>query len=274
MARVRRVDPDDQLTLSEHLGELRSRLVVCVTTLLVVGGVAFWQWEKILRWLTKPANGALDTYNQNHHTQLHHIQFLATSPTSAFFAAFSLSMDVAILVTLPLLTYQIYAFVIPAFSHEHHKRIRGLAFLVPALFLLGVAFAWYLVLPPALRFLLNFGGDQFNVQLTATEYLQFITMLMLAMGVIFEMPAIMYTLAKMRIISAQLMRRTWRYAVVLLAVVAGVLPGADPVSFTFEFVPLLVLYGFSYVLVRAVDRNREADEATSRWEDGGGWESV
>ncbi len=274
MARVRRVAHHDELTLTEHLGELRSRLVLCVTVLLVVGGVAFWQWEKILRWTTKPANHAVDVYNLNHGTHLHHLQFLQTSPTGAFFAAFSLSMDVAILVTLPLLTYQIYAFVLPAFAPEHHTRIRWLALLVPMLFLVGVAFAWILVLPPALDFLLNFGGDQFNVQLTATEYLQFITMLMLAMGVIFEMPAVMYTLAKMRIVSARMMRKTWRYAVVLLAVVAGVLPGADPVSFVFEFVPLLALYAFSYLLVKMVDRNREADEASSRWEDGGGWESV
>ena len=70
------------------------------------------------------------------------------------------------------------------------------------------------------------------------------------------------------------MRRTWRYAVVLLAVVAGVLPGADPVSFVFEFVPLLVLYALSYLLVKAVDRNRAAEESTSRWGDGSGWEGV
>ena len=177
-------------------------------------------------------------------------------PTDAFFTAFSLSLDIAILVTLPLLTYQIYAFVIPAFSREHHKRIRSLALMIPVLFVAGVAFGWFLVLPPALDFLLNFGGNDFSVNLRATEYLQFITLLMIAMGVIFEMPAFMYTLAKMRIINSAFMRRTWRYAVVLLAVVAGVLPGADPISFVFEFAPLLVLYAFSYLLVKMVDRNR------------------
>ena len=177
--------------------------------------------------------------------------------------------------TLPLLSYQIYAFVIPAFSREHHKRIRGLALMIPLLFVTGVVFGWYLVIPPALHFLLSFGGNEFVVQLRAPEYLSFLTLTLVAMGVIFEMPAIMYTLAKMRIISAPMMRRTWRYAVVVLAAVAGVLPGADPISFVFEFVPLLVLYGFSYVLVKMVDRNRAAEgDTASRWGDGSDWESV
>ena len=266
MARPRRVDPEDQLTLTEHLDELRSRLVVTVSVLVIVIALVFWKWQQILHWLTKPANAAVGPG--------HHIEFVRFSPTDAFFTAFSLSLDIAILVTLPLLTYQIYAFVIPAFSREHHKRIRSLALMIPGLFVIGVAFGWFLVLPPALDFLLNFGGDQFTDQLRATEYLQFITLLMIAMGVIFEMPAFMYTLAKMRIISAAFMRNTWRYAVVLLAVVAGVLPGADPVSFVFEFVPLLALYALSYVLVKAVDRNRAEDETESRWGDGSGWEGV
>jgi sec-independent protein translocase protein TatC len=266
MARPRRVDPEDQLTLTEHLDELRSRLVVSVSVLVVVIALAFWQWKQLLHWLAKPAEAAIAP---------HHLKFLQTSPTDAFFTAFSLSLDIAILVTLPLLTYQIYAFVIPAFSREHHKRIRSLALMIPVLFVLGVAFGWFLVLPPALDFLLNFGGSDFAVNLRATEYLQFITLLLIAMGVIFEMPAFMYTLAKMRIINAAFMRRTWRYAVVLLAVVAGVLPGADPISFVFEFAPLLVLYAFSYLLVKMVDRNRSADEETeSRWGDGSGWEGV
>jgi sec-independent protein translocase protein TatC len=264
MARTRRVDPEEQLTLTEHLDELRSRLVITVSVLVVVIAVVFWQWREILRWLLKPASHAVG----------HKVELLQTSPTDAFFTAFSLSLDIAILVTLPLLTYQIYAFVIPAFSREHHKQIRGLALMVPGLFVLGVAFGWFLVIPPALSFLLNFGGSDFTVNLRASEYLQFVTLTLLAMGIVFEMPAIMYTLAKMRIVSASLMRRTWRYAVVLLAVVAGVLPGADPISFVAEFIPLLVLYGLSYILVKAVDRGRAADEASSRWEDGGGWEGV
>ncbi len=266
MARPRRVDPEDQLTLTEHLDELRSRLVVSVSVLVIVIALAFWKWEELLHWLAKPAQAAIAPDK---------LKFLQTSPTDAFFTAFSLSMDIAILVTLPLLTYQIYAFVIPAFSREHHKRIRGLALMIPVLFVLGVVFGWYLVLPPALHFLLNFGGPNFVVQLRAAEYLQFVTMLMIAMGVIFEMPAFMYTLAKMRILTSAFMRRTWRYAIVILALVAAVLPGADPVSFVFEFVPLVVLYALSYFLVRAVDRNRAKDEETSStWGDGSGWEGA
>jgi sec-independent protein translocase protein TatC len=128
------------------------------------------------------------------------------------------------------------------------------------LFLVGAAFGWFVVVPAALDFLLAFNADQVHYQMQASSYNQFIALTMAAMGVIFEMPAIMLTLASLRIVTASRMRRTWRYAVVLLALVAGILPGADPVSFVAEFVPLLLLYGISYLLVALVDRRRARSE--------------
>jgi sec-independent protein translocase protein TatC len=254
VARTRRVDPDEQLTLVEHLDELRSRLIVSLSTLAIGLVVGFWKSSAILAAAKRPAEHAVH----------HHLQYLQTGPVDSFLAAMSVSFYVGILLALPVLTYQLYAFIIPAFSREHHRAIRPLALMLPVLFALGAAFGWYVVIPPAMDFLLNFDASQFNVQLRAQNQIQFVVLTMVAMGVIFEMPAVMYTLAKIRIVTAARMRRTWRYAVVLLALLAGVLPGADPVSFVAEFVPLLVLYAISYVIVAGVDRGRARQAASDQ----------
>jgi sec-independent protein translocase protein TatC len=246
MSRPHRVDPDEQLTLVEHLDELRSRLIVTLSALAVGIAVGFWQSSAILAAAKRPAQDAVG----------HHLQYLQTGPLDAFMASMSVSFYIGILVALPIATYQVYSFVVPAFSREHHRAIRPLALMMPVLFAVGAAFGWYVVIPPAMNFLLNFNAADFNVQLRAANQVSFVVLTMAAMGLIFEMPAIMFTLAKLQIVTAPRMRRTWRYAVVVLAIVAGVLPGADPVSFIAEFVPLLILYGASYLIVAAVDRQR------------------
>jgi sec-independent protein translocase protein TatC len=126
--------------------------------------------------------------------------------------------------------------------------------MIPALFIVGVTFAWYLVLPPALDFLLGFNSQAFTIQLRANDYIQFVMLTLLAMGIVFEMPAVMLMLARLRIMSSALMRRHWRISIIALAVVAMLLPGVDPISFIVEFIPLLALYGISYVIVRGVER--------------------
>jgi sec-independent protein translocase protein TatC len=257
MARTRRADPDEQLTLVEHLDELRTRLIFTLSALAIGIAVGFWQSSAILAAAKRPAEHAVG----------HQLKYLQTGPLDSFMAAMSVSFYVGILVALPVATYQLYSFIIPAFSREHHRAIKPLAMMMPVLFVLGAAFGWYVVIPPAMDFLLNFNSADFNVQLRAASQVSFVVLTMAAMGLIFEMPAVMYTLAKMRIVTAVRMRRTWRYAVVLLALLAGVLPGADPVSFVAEFVPLLILYGASYLIVAGVDRGRARREASEQGTD-------
>jgi sec-independent protein translocase protein TatC len=161
---------------------------------------------------------------------------------------------------MPIATYQLYAFVIPAFAEQHHKHLKPLVLMIPALFVCGVIFGWYLVVPPAINFLVGYNTDAFNYQLRAKDYIQFVLLTLLAMGIVFEMPAVMLVLARLRIMSSALMRRHWRISIVVLAVLAMLLPGVDPISFIVEFIPLLVLYGLSYFIVVAVERARGADE--------------
>jgi len=241
--RTRRAAHDEELSLVEHLDELRSRLIVTLTALTIAVGVGFWRSQTILEFLARPGSDVLH----------HKLKFLVLNPTDAFMTSLSISLDFALLVSLPVASYQIYAYVIPAFAPEHQRAMRPLVAAIPGLFLLGVAFGWFMVLKPALEFLLTFNQGAFSYQLQAQPYVQFIALLLAAMGIIFEMPVVMLVLARVHLVTARGMRRHWRVATVGLAFVAFILPGPDIASFFAEFIPLLVLYWLSYFVVKAAE---------------------
>ena len=238
MARLSRVRPDDQLTLVEHLDELRSRLIISLTALALAIAVCYFENTRIYHLLTGP---------------IHHRPLYTFGPTEAFFNAIMISVYGGLLITLPLLSYQLYAFVIPAFAEETQRTIRPMLLMVPALFLIGVVFGWYVVIPPALNFLTSYNSHVVHYLPRASDYIRFVMYTLLAMGIVFELPVVMMMLGRVGIISSSFMRRRWREAVVVLAAFAAILPGTDPVTMTAEYVPMLVLYAVSYFLVRAVE---------------------
>ena len=244
----RRVTPDEQIDLVDHLDELRSRIIIVLAVLAVAMSVLFWESGEILHFLSQPIRDQIPNWQG----------FLVLSPLDQIMTSISIAIYGALIITLPVLTYQLYAFVLPAFPEEHHKHIKPMVWSVPILFLLGVVFAWYLVVPPAFDFLINFNQDQFNVQLRAKEYIQFVLLTLLAMGIVFEMPMVMMTLGRLGIVSSAMMKRHWRISIVALAVLAMLLPGVDPISYIVEFIPLLILYGLSYFLVKLVEPKPDA----------------
>ena len=244
----RRVTPDEQIDLVDHLDELRSRIIIVLSVLAVAMTVLFWKSGQMLDFLQKPLEDAVPNFQG----------FLATSPLDPIMTSISIAIYGGLLITLPVLTYQLYAFVLPAFPEEHHKHIKPMVWSVPVLFLIGVVFGWYLVVPPSLDFLLGFNSDQFNIQLTAQKYIQFVLLTLLAMGIVFEMPMVMMTLGRLGVVSSAMMKRHWRISIVALAVLAMLLPGVDPISYIVEFIPLLILYGLSYFLVKLVEPKPDA----------------
>jgi sec-independent protein translocase protein TatC len=256
VARARRVKPDEQLTLVEHLDELRSRIIVVLVVLTVAIAVCFYKSEAILNFLSSP----LPSNTPGHPDAAY--RFLATSPLDGILTSISIAIYSALLLTMPIATYQLYAFLIPAVSEQHHRSLRPLTLMIPTLFIVGAVFAWFLVVPPTIGFLVGYNDQAFNYQLRAKDYVQFVLLTLLAMGIVFEMPAVMLVLARLRIMSSALMRRHWRASIVALAVLAMLLPGVDPISFIVEFVPLLGLYGLSYFIVLGVERGRGGELPT------------
>ena len=126
--------------------------------------------------------------------------------------------------------------------------------LIPVLFIAGVLFCYFLVLAPAMHFLLNFNADQFNTQVRARDYYSFVTLLMVAMGIAFQIPVAVVVACKLRITTPEQLRRGRRYAVVVIVVLAALLPTIDPLSLILESVPMYLLYELSILLASAWGR--------------------
>jgi sec-independent protein translocase protein TatC len=238
MARFRRVKPDDELTLVEHLDELRTRLIASISVLTIAVAACYFEYGRIFHFLTGP---------------IHHRHLYAFSPGEAFFTTLGVCVYTGLIISAPFLTYQLYAYIIPAFSDESLKTIRPMLLMIPFLFLIGVVFGWFIVVPAALRFLVGFNSQNITYFPQANQYIHFIVMTLLAMGLVFELPVVMMALGRVGILRSSFMKKRWREAVVVLAAFAAILPGTDPITMTAEYVPMLVLYWISYFLVKAVE---------------------
>ncbi len=240
MARLRTARFDERLTLVEHLDELRTRIVVCVAVLLVAVGLCFWQNHHLLHLLNDPLPA--------------HKVPITLGVTEPFLTTLKVAAYAGIILALPIILYQGYAFFLPALSPAERRVIVPFLVLVPLLFMAGVVFGYLVVLPAAIKFLLHFNNDQFRIQVRASEYYGFATMTLLAMGVVFQVPMGILAVTRLGIVSVDQLRHNRRYAYFVLAIVAMLLPGTDPITMLVELAPLLLLYELSIVLARIFGR--------------------
>jgi sec-independent protein translocase protein TatC len=171
----------------------------------------------------------------------------------------TVSLIFALILSLPVLLMQAYAFLMPAFDQRHRKHVAPLALAVPLLFVTGAAFGYLVVLPAAVHFLQNFNSDQFNVLVQASQYYKFAASMILAMGLVFELPVAILAVTRAGILSASQLRRNRRVAVGACALVAAVLPG-DIVTMLLETVPLYLLFEFSLLLASFAERRAARGE--------------
>jgi len=243
--RVKAVSHDDRLTLVEHLDELRFRIVVCFAVLGVSLALCFWQNHLLL----EIAGGPLPA---------DHKKLLTFGITEPFTTTVTVAAYGALILSMPFLLYQVYAYVLPAFSERERRTVLPILLLFPVLFLAGIAFAYFAVMPAAVKFLLNFNDSQFNIQVRARDYYSFFSTTMLAGGLIFQLPLAILAVTRLGIVKVEQLRANRRYAYLLIAILAAALPGVDPISMLIEMVPLLVLYELSILLARAFGRPGES----------------
>jgi sec-independent protein translocase protein TatC len=156
----------------------------------------------------------------------------------------------AIILSMPIILFEIYGFLLPAFSKQQQKAVLPLLLLIPVLFIAGIAFGYFVVLPAATRFLLNFNNAQFNIQVRAKDYYGFFAQTLLACGIVFQIPVGILAVTRLGIVNVRQLKEKRRYAYLGCAVLAAALPGVDPVSMLLETAPLIVLYELSIVLAR------------------------
>jgi len=237
MRRVKPISPEDELNLVEHLDELRARIIVSIAVFGVALALCFWQNHLLL----DLANGPLP----NNHDRL--ITFGVTEP---FTTTMTVAAYGAIILALPVLLYQLFAFLLPAFGREQQRAVLPLILLMPALFIAGIVFGYFVVLPAATKFLLGFNEAQFNIQLRAKDYYGFFAQTLLACGVVFQVPVAILSLTRLGIVKVEQLTKNRRYAYLVCAVLAAALPGIDPISMLLETAPLILLYELSIVLAR------------------------
>jgi sec-independent protein translocase protein TatC len=185
---------------------------------------------------------------------------ITTGVGEPFTVTLTVALYFAVIFSLPILLYQAYAFVLPAFSANEKRVALPLMLMIPFLFVGGVVFGYFMVLPPAIKFLQNFNDDSFDVLIQAKDYYRFSIFTLLALGLTFQVPVGMLALARVGIVSTRFLLRHWRYEVVIIAIIAALLPGVDPVTTVLEMIPLLALFGLSILLVRLAERRREAED--------------
>jgi len=237
-----------QMTILEHLLELRQRLIKAILALIITTFVSLLFTRRFLALLTAPMGDNLPQ---------------ALSPTEAIVIYFKVALIGGLVLAMPVIVYQLIRFIVPGlYSHEK----RYLLIIVPAaslLFAAGVAFAYYVMLPAAIPFLLNFMGDIIRQQWSIEKYISLVTGLMFWVGVIFETPLVVAFLAYLGVVSPGMLWKNFGYAVVLIAIIAAVAtPTPDPINMTLLMLPLVLLYLLSILLALLVYRRRETATGT------------
>jgi sec-independent protein translocase protein TatC len=237
MPRIRPIDHEDRLSVVDHLGELRTRLFLALAGFMVAFALTSWQNHLVLEIVNGPLPDGIEP--------------ITLGPAEGFYSTITNSAYAALLISLPVILYQVYAFLLPAFSPTERKVAFPLLLLVPVLFIGGVLFCYFIVLEPGLDFLLGFNADEFNTQVRAKDYYSFVTLVMVAMGLGFQLPVGILVACRIGVTTPDKLRKSRGYAYVAIAVLAALLPTIDPVTLILEMIPLIALYELSILLAQA-----------------------
>jgi sec-independent protein translocase protein TatC len=253
MARVprprlpRRLDHGEEASLVEHLDELRQRLFFMLGAIAVGMVVCFVLHRRIIHYMdiTLPPK-------HRHLTTLTVGEPFMTSIWVALYGGF--------LLALPIVLWQLWSFFLPAFDRAHAALLRWFVLGATVLMVGGVVFGYFVTLPAAEHFLTNYDNQVFDVNIQARPFITFCTQVMVAMGIVFELPIFVMGLVRLGIVSTAKLRRTRRVGYFIVACVGVALPGIDPVTTIFETIPLWVLYEASIWLSILVERRQPAPQ--------------
>jgi sec-independent protein translocase protein TatC len=225
----RRLRHGEEATLVEHLGELRTRLIISLVALAAGFGIAYGFHGRLLDWLNRPLPDSLG-------------KPVTFSPIEPFATSIMVSLWAGLLLALPIVLWQLWAFLAPAFEERRQRSL-----IVPVAFATilgvgGVLFGYFVILSPAIHFLTNYDSSHYDIQIRARDYYRFVSFVLLGVAVAFEVPVFVLALVRLRILSAAQLRRTWRLGIFVMTVVGVILPGVDPVSTLLSVIPLVLLY--------------------------------
>jgi sec-independent protein translocase protein TatC len=242
----RRLRHGEEATLVEHLGELRTRLIICLFAIVAAFAVTYTFHGRLLEWLNRPLPA----------DKRPPVTFGVLEP---FTMSVMVSFYAACLIVLPIIFWQVWAFLAPAFEERHQRSMTVLVAFATALAVGGIAFGYWLVLPAAVHFLTNYDSSHFDILVRARDYYSFTSLLLLGVALAFEVPVFVLGLVRLRILSAARLRGSWRMGIFAMTALGVLLPGVDPVSTVLSVVTLITLYALAVGLASFFEpRWREA----------------
>jgi sec-independent protein translocase protein TatC len=221
------------MSILEHIRELRGRLLKAAVALLITTLLTSVFAGDIIKLLVEPYGNKLQTLG----------------PTENVITYFRVALLSGVAVAMPVIVYQLFAFIVPGLTRQERRWIYFSIPFTTVLFLTGILFAWFIMVPAAIDFLANFRSDLFLNEWTAREYISFVVSIAFWIGVSFQTPLVTFILAKVGLVTPGFLARNWRFAVVVVAVIAAVItPTVDPFNMALLMLPLLALYGLSIIL--------------------------
>jgi len=247
--------------LKPHLVELRKRLGLSVLSIFIAFIVAFTFHETILEWITAPLNTAL---SQVAELSKKAAEGMVTTHQvgGAFFVAIKVSFFAGLLGALPFVLYQIWLFIAPGLYNNEKKMILPFVFGGSVMFFIGVLFAYYVVTPFGFQFLITFGSFLYTPLINIEDYVGFFTKIMMGFGIAFELPVFAYFLALLGLVTDKTLKDFFRYAVLIIFVVAALLTPPDVLTQLLMAAPLVLLYGISILIVKMVNPYVEDNDET------------
>ncbi|MCX6074575.1 MAG: twin-arginine translocase subunit TatC [Campylobacterales bacterium] len=235
-----------------HLVELRKRLGISVAAIIIMSMVMWNFHDAILAWITKPLVDALVATAKISHKAAQGM-IVTRELSEAFFVAMKVSFFAGFLAALPVLLSQIWLFIAPGLYANEKKMMIPIVVGGTGMFLFGSAFAYYLVTPLGFTFFIEFGSASFVPMYNIGEYVEFFTKILFGFGLAFELPVVCYFLALLGLVDDKMMTSFFRYAIVLIFIIAALLTPPDVISQMLMAAPLILLYGVSILIVRAVN---------------------
>ncbi len=238
---------DTRLSVLGHLKELRQRLIKVIIVLVIASAVAFIFAEDIFQILTAQTEGIEGT-------------LIFIEMTEMIGTYMKVCLASGIIVTMPYLVYHAIMFVSPALTRREKKAVYLVIPWITVMFAGGVAFGYFILIPPATKFLITFGSEIATPQIKIGNYISIVTRLLLAIGLVFELPVVTTFLARLGIVSSQWLASKRRVAIIFAFILAAIItPTFDPLNQTLVAAPLVVLYEMSIWLARLVQKKRESE---------------
>jgi len=242
--------------LKPHIADLRKRLVISSITVVIMFFACFSFYEPILEWMMAPVKHALPAGTS----------MIAVEIQETFFTAMKVAFFGGFIISLPVIFWQLWLFLAPGLYDHEKKLVVPFVFFATLMFLLGASFAYYIVVPVGFDFLIAFGNSVVSVLPSIGKYVGFFTKLLIGFGIAFELPVITFFLAKIGLVNDQMLKDFFRYAVVLIFIVAAVLTPPDVISQVLMAAPLLILYGVSIYIAKVFNPAQKEEEEEEQFD--------